>query len=306
MSNTYIIPKKSSKNAIRKFSLNEIKTGEFNSLPFMRNELNSSNKQLTAIEIPLFNRNNYPELISAVWAGINEDNSNICDYINSQKADIISLVINLKEFDKAKMAHAVELIKEIAEKTSKPLIINATDKKEINEIIIPELANSIVTKKCIFGILDENNYKSIVPKLTNKEHYWIARTPIDINLAKQLNILLTDAGIDPDNILIDPNIGALGYGLDYAYSVIEKIKLAALDGDQMLNMPMIAFAGEEAWKTKEAKAKFISNEAGEHEQRALMWEMVTASSIITAGIDIVVLYHPKSVQKIADFVERGL
>lgn len=304
MSNSFTIPQKQYKNSIRKFSINNIKTGGFNSLPFMRNELNSSNKQLTAIEIPLFNRNTYPELISKIWSEINEDNSNICDYINNQSADIISLVVNIKEFNQTKIDNAIELIKTISEKISKPLMINATDKKEINEIIIPELANAL-TKKCIFGILDEDNYKNIVSKLENKDHYWIARTPIDINLAKQLNILLTDAGIDPNNILIDPNIGALGYGLDYAYSVIEKIRLAALDGDNMLNMPIIAFAGEESWKTKEAKAKFISNEAGEHKQRALMWEMVTAGSIITAGTDIVVLYHPESVQKIAAFIERG-
>ncbi|MEI7473490.1 MAG: hypothetical protein WCK67_01820 [bacterium] len=304
MPNTYAKPQKTYKNTIRKFNINNVVTGEFNSLPFMKNELNSSNKQLTIIEIPLFERDSYPVLLLNNWSDINRDNSNLIDYLNKQQADIISLVVNLKEFNQSVLDKTVELITYISRNLSKPLMINATDKREINEIIIPILANAL-EKKCIFGIIDEDNYKNIIPSLTNKNHYWIARTPIDINLAKQLNILLTDAGIDPDNIIIDPNIGALGYGLDYAYSVIERIRIAALDGDNMLNMPILAFAGEEAWKTKEAKAKFISNEAGEHYQRAIMWETVTASSMITAGADMVALYHSDSVEKIAEFIERG-
>lgn len=303
MTLSYAIPKKNYKNSIREFSLNGIKTGGFNSLPFISDELNSSNKQLTAIEIPLFNRNQYPDLLKKCWDEIKDDNLNLANFINNQDADLVSVITNIKDYNNDLINKTVELINNISETIEKPLIINATDKNELNEILIPEIANTI-NHKSIFGIIDEDNYKNIMPKLTNKDHYWIARTPIDINLAKQLNILLTDAGISPDNIIIDPNIGALGYGIDYAYSVIERIRLAALEGDEMLNMPILAFAGEESWKTKEAKAEFISDEAGNHYQRAIMWETTTAVSVLNAGADIVALYHNDSVKKIQKFLGR--
>jgi acetyl-CoA decarbonylase/synthase complex subunit delta len=137
------------------------------------------------------------------------------------------------------------------------------------------------------------------------DHNVIARTPIDINLAKQLNILITEMGFDPDKIIIDPNMGALGYGLDYAYSVIERIKLAALEGDNMLNMPIIAFVGEEAWKTKEAKSENVQSEWGDHKSRAVIWECITASSVLSAGANIVVMNHHTAIEHIKNFIDKA-
>lgn len=185
-----------------------------------------------------------------------------------------------------------------------PLIILGSDKKEIDFKLLPALAQA-ATRNCTFGIVEEANYKEIIPALKENNHNVIARTPIDINLAKQLNILITELGFDPDKIIIDPNIGGLGYGLDYAYSVIERIKIAALEGDSMLNMPIIVFAGEESWKSKEAKSENVPKEWGEIKTRSIAWECITASSMLLSGANIAVLFHPESIKHIRKYIDKS-
>ncbi len=131
------------------------------------------------------------------------------------------------------------------------------------------------------------------------------KSSMDINLAKELNILISELGFDANKILIDPNMGSVGYGLDYAYSVIERIKLAGLDGDNMLNMPIITTVGEEAWKAKEAKSDNFPDGWGKLAERSIMWECITATSVLAAGANLILLYHPESVKHVKKFIERA-
>jgi acetyl-CoA decarbonylase/synthase complex subunit delta len=128
-------------------------------------------------------------------------------------------------------------------------------------------------------------------------HSIIAESPIDINIAKQVNILITDMGLAPERIAMHPTTGALGYGMEYVYSIMERGRLAALMGDKMLAMPFIVFIGAEAWKIKEASAseKEIP-EWGELSKRGPLWEAVTAASMIQAGADILVMRNPEAVK----------
>ena len=126
-----------------------------------------------------------------------------------------------------------------------------------------------------------------------------------IHLLKQLNILLCDVGLSPDAILMDPTTGALGYGIEYTYSVMERLRLAALGGDAMTAMPMICTVGEESWRQKESKfAEGLPASWGEHEERSLIWEEVTASILLNAGADIVVLRHPKTVALVKAAIDK--
>jgi len=117
--------------------------------------------------------------------------------------------------------------------------------------------------------------------------------------------LISDTGFSLDKIVVDITIGAFGYGLDYAYSVIERIKQAAFDADEYLNMPIIAFVGDEVWKTKETKSKDYSSFWGELEERAIIWEISTAGTIMAAGANIVVVRHPKTLTTIEKLVSKG-
>ena len=112
-----------------------------------------------------------------------------------------------------------------------------------------------------------------------------------------VNVLVSDVGVPLDSILMDSDTGALGYGIEYAYSIIERLKLAALMGDSMCQMPIISHPGGEAWRQKEARAaEGVPDAWGNLEERAVIWEEITATALIDAGSDLVVMCHPKAVE----------
>jgi len=149
------------------------------------------------------------------------------------------------------------------------------------------------------GICEDKNYRTIVATAMANGHLVDARTPMDVNLAKQLNILINDMGLPLDRVMMDPTTGALGYGIEYGYSVMERLRLAALQGDAMTQIPMLVTPGFEAWKAKESKVGDGVPEAwGDWMDRAINWETMTAAALLESGADIIVLRHPESVKRI--------
>ena len=126
-------------------------------------------------------------------------------------------------------------------------------------------------------------------------HAIVAQSPIDVNIAKQMNILLTSMGVPSEKIIIDPMTGAMGYGIEYTYSVMERIRLTGLGGDTFLAGPMIVSPGQECAKIKEVKAPEEEFPAwGELTSRAALWELSTATSLLYAGADVLIMYHPEA------------
>lgn len=298
--------KKEFKSSIREVNLNGKTVGKINGLPFIHSESSSPNKSLVAVEVLTNIPANYPQMLKEIWGECINNPVEWAKSAQDKGADILAMRFNIAESSdiEKEIIRSQEILKQILEVINVPVLILGCDKRELDAKLLPALAKS-ANKTCTVGMVIEENYKEIIPALIEKGHNVIARTPIDINLAKQLNILISEMGFNLDKIIIDPNIGGLGYGLDYAYSIIERIKLAALEGDNMLNMPIIAFVGEEAWKTKEAKSSEASSEWGDHNTRAVAWETLTASSLISAGADIVVMYNPEAVIKIKDFMAKA-
>jgi acetyl-CoA decarbonylase/synthase complex subunit delta len=145
----------------------------------------------------------------------------------------------------------------------------------------------------------QEDYKTLAAVAVAYGHIVAAESPIDMNIAKQLNILLSDAIMDMGRVLIDPLTGGLGYGLEYTYSVMERIRLAALGGDAMLNSPLICLAGEEAWKAKEARVPGGKEPLWGHERpRGVHWELATALALIEAGAEVLVLRHPETLARL--------
>jgi acetyl-CoA decarbonylase/synthase complex subunit delta len=148
-------------------------------------------------------------------------------------------------------------------------------------------------------VCEEKNYRTIVAAALAHGHLVNARTAMDVNLAKQLNILISDMGLPLDRIVMDPTTGALGYGMEYGYSVMERLRIAALQGDGMTQQPMLVTPGEEAWRTKEARAgDGVPPAWGDWAERAVNWEVLTTSSLIESGANIVVLRHPESARRV--------
>ena len=115
------------------------------------------------------------------------------------------------------------------------------------------MSQALKGSNCSFGIATQNNYKTLTATCLADGHSIIAESPIDINIAKQVNILISDMGFDPRKIVMHPTTTSLGYGMEYVYSIMERARLAAFIGDKMLAMPFVLFVGSEVWKTKEAK-----------------------------------------------------
>ncbi len=136
------------------------------------------------------------------------------------------------------------------------------------------------------------------------DHLVTARTPMDVNLAKQLNILISDMDFPLERVLMDPTTGALGYGIEYGYSAMERLRLAALQGDKMTQLPMLVTPGFEAWKTKEAKVgEDVPDTWGDWEERSVNWETLTAITLLESGADILVLRHPESIKNIRTAID---
>lgn len=184
----------------------------------------------------------------------------------------------------------IEAFKKLLPRIEKPLMIRGCGNDSIDTELLPMLAQ-LADRECIIGTATENNYKSIVSSVIKGGHRLIIRTPIDINLAKEMNILTSDMGLGLDRILTDTDIGGLGYGFEYGYSIMEKIKLEGENGDKFLNVPLISFAAEETAKTKEAKDEKLS----------LYLEIASASAVKAAGADYIVLTKPEAVS-----ILRGL
>ena len=248
---------------------------------------------------------NYPQSLKDAWgeciinpvecvkSALNNNISALAIRFNIENAEDID-----SEIEKSR-----EQLREILKITELPLILTGTFRRDLDIKLLPELAKT-ADRKCIIGAVEEENFRGIAPVVLKYGHTVIARTPIDINLTKQLNILLSEVGFDSEKIIIDPNTGALGYGLDYAYSIIERIRQAALQGDKMLDMPIIAFVGEEAWKTKESKSTAVPAEWGGLKTRAIVWESITAASMLVSGADIVVMRHPDAIRHVQEFINK--
>jgi acetyl-CoA decarbonylase/synthase, CODH/ACS complex subunit delta len=202
-------------------------------------------------------------------------------------------------------AQTAELVKELLAAVDRPLIVYGTSSPEKDNEVLLAAAEAGAGERMALGPCEDKNYRSIVAGCLAHGHHAIAFSPMDVNLAKQLNILVTEMGLPAERILIDPTTGALGYGVEYCVSVMERIRLAALQGDSMTQMPMICSVGEEAWRTKEAKtSQGVPDAWGDFASLGVNWEIVTATALINAGADIVALRHPETLAAVRKMVDK--
>jgi acetyl-CoA decarbonylase/synthase complex subunit delta len=167
------------------------------------------------------------------------------------------------------------------------------------------VAEAFQGKNLVLGPVQEKNHKQIGAQALAYGHILAANTPIDINLAKQLNILLENLGVGTGKLLIDPTTGGLGYGMEYCYSVLERLEMAALaQADQNLQQPKINNLAQEIWKTKEAKQGMDEVQTmGFPDDRAILMETTAAVALLLAGSDLLVLRHPESVKLVRQYID---
>jgi acetyl-CoA decarbonylase/synthase complex subunit delta len=206
---------------------------------------------------------------------------------------------------------AAAITKKVSDAVEVPLFVFGSSSVDKDTEVLKAVCEACEGRNLIIGPLAEGNYRAIGATAIGYQHTVMACTPIDINLAKQLNILLGNLNVPDDKIIIDPTTGALGYGLEYCYSVMERIRTAALiQEDERLQFPIIANFAKEVWKTKEVRlSKMEAPLLGDQKKRGILMEAMTAQCVLLAGADILVMRHPEAInlvkESIQDLMIRG-
>jgi acetyl-CoA decarbonylase/synthase complex subunit delta len=205
---------------------------------------------------------------------------------------------------------AAQTVKKVASAVDVPVMVWGSANTEKDADVLRKVAEVCDGMNLVIGPVAEGNYKQVGAGAIGYKHTAIASSPIDINLAKQLNILLGNLGVPDGQILVDPTTGGLGYGIEYTYSVMERDRMAALtQQDERLQFPIVCNMAREVWKTKEAKIKTEDAPAlGDAKKRGILMEAVTAVVLLLAGADVLVMRHPEAIklvrEMIADFMAK--
>jgi acetyl-CoA decarbonylase/synthase complex subunit delta len=275
-----------------------VTVGGEKALPFMHFEAPMPHRPVVAIEIVDRRPTDWSPLLLRAWGDVVNSPADWAQAAQEAGADLVQLSLSLTDANGAPATAeaAIAAVKEVLAATGLPLIVIAPGQADVDNELLVAIADATRGERLALGVCEDKNYRTIVAAAMANDHLVVARSPMDVNLAKQLNILVNDMHMPLDRILMDPTTGALGYGIEYGYSAMERLRLAALQGDWMTQLPMLITPGYEAWKTKEAKVGAdVPPEWGDWERRAINWETVTATTLLESGANIVVLRHPESV-----------
>ena len=225
--------------------------------------------------------------------------------VDEYGADIICLKFDGIHPDKGDKDadHAVKVTKEVLAAVSVPVILWGCGNNDKDNEVMPKVSGAAKGENCLIGPVTEDNYKSLTAIAMADGHCLITEAPLDINIAKQVNILTTDMGFPADRIVTFQSTGALGYGMEYSYSIQERQRLATLGGDNMMAMPVICDIGNEAWRAKEAKLA-DAPQWGDVADRGPIWEATSAVSLLQAGADIIRMRHPRAMATVKKFIEQ--
>ncbi|NQT72220.1 MAG: acetyl-CoA decarbonylase/synthase complex subunit delta [Chloroflexi bacterium] len=278
----------------------EVIIGGASTLPYLKFEGEPCNPTRVAITIHDCEPPYPPGLLSA-WGDVVKDPSEWAKKAVEIGADIICLRLTSAHPETANTGavEAKATVDKVLSAVDVPLIVLGPGVAEKDNEVLMAVSETAKGQRIALGNCEEKNYKTIAAVAISDGHIAIAKTPLDINLAKQLNVLVSDVGVPMDSIIMDPDTGALGYGIEYGYSINERLRLAALMGDSMCQIPIINHAGPETWRQKEARAaEGVPAEWGSLDERAVIWEELTAIACINSGADLLVMNHPKAVEMI--------
>ena len=283
------------------------KIGGARTLPFMDPDGDAGQKVLIAMDVLDVAPEAWPDTLKepfadvlgnpAAWAKKN---------VEQFGADLICLKLDGIDPDGANRSAdaAVATMKAILGAVGVPLIVWGCGIDAKDNDVLPKVSGAAKGERLLLGCAKQDNYKRLVASCIADGHNLICLAPLDINIAKQVNTLVTEMELPADRIVMFQTSGALGYGIEYVYSIQERQRLAALSGDKLMAMPMICDAGGEAWRHKEAIGQESEFPAwGSEKERGPLWEAITAVTLLQAGVDVVRMRHPQAVSVVKRFIE---
>jgi len=284
-----------------------VKLGGSSTLPFLQFEGAIPNRPVIAYEIwdikPEWHES-FEEYYGDVW------NDPVAWAKKAEELGAEVIYLELKgadpELENSRTADdCAKIVKGILENTGAPLIVQGPGHPDKDNEVLQAVAEAAAGENIAIGVAEKDNYRSIAAAAMMGKHCIIARSPVDINILKQLNIMITEMGVAPDKIINDPMSSGLGYGIEYSYSIMERARWGALIGDKMMAFPVICLAGPEAWRAKESYAPLEDAGPGWGEQkpRGIMWEAMTAAALLQAGGDLVLMRHPEAAKLIKKHID---
>jgi acetyl-CoA synthase len=265
-------------------------------LPFRHFEGNLGHKPVIAMEVLDAPPKSYPDCLRNEYGDLLKDPAAWARHlVNKLGAEVISVRLSTTHPDNGDVSPeaAGDIVKSVLGAVGVPIIVTGCSHFEKNNAVMKHIASTFAGENLLLNWVETDNYKTIAATVMAYKHCVVAQTPIDVNMCKQLNILLTTMGVPAETIVADPLTGALGYGLEYTYSVMERIRTSAFTGDPMLAMPMISNPGFEVSKIKESRALRQDFPLwGSEDEREALLEIATAMSYLNAGADLLVVYHP--------------
>lgn len=284
-----------------------ITVGGDSALPFHHFEGEIPNRPVIAMEVQDIDPE-WPETLKKAFGDVLTSPGKWAQKcVEEYGADLIYLKLDGADPEGANRSvdDCVATVKEVLQAVGVPLIVVGCGQAEKDHDVLTAVAEAASGENLLLGNAEQDNYKSLTAACMVHKHNIIARSPLDINICKQLNILINEMNLALDRIVIDPSIGGLGYGIEYAYSIMERIRLGALQGDRMLSMPVACTVGYEAWRAKEAQAPEADFPGwGDVTERGILWEASTAAALLNAGAHILMMRHPKAVELVKSHIER--
>ena len=287
----------------------EVVIGGEVALPFYNFEGEIPNKPIVAMDVYDRMPENFPEYLVNHYSDVKDDVlkwAKKC--IDDYGADAICLHIRNVNPDIGDTTpeQAADIIDKLRQAIDKPLIIYPVAPLEIVSEVMKKVSEKNAESNILLGWVEEDNYKTLAAAAIGYKNNLVSLNPLDVNIAKQLNILLTQLGLPVDRIVMDPSSSGLGYGIEYCFSAMERLKIAAvLQDDKMTQMPIINNIAAEIWKTKEVKDnKEEFPEWGETEERGINWESISAVCMLLAGTNIVTMMHPTAVKNVKEIIKR--
>ncbi|MEO5356258.1 MAG: acetyl-CoA decarbonylase/synthase complex subunit delta [Nitrospirae bacterium YQR-1] len=283
--------------------------GGENVLPFHSFEGSTPNRPVIAYEIMDVPPTDWPDKVKEPYAAVSDDPvkwAKFCEQDLKAKAIALRLYGTHPDSGNKSADDAVKVVKDVLAAISVPLIIIGSNHAEKDTDVLVKVSEAAKGNTCVIGKAQEANYKTIAASAMANGHMLIAMSELDINLSKQLNIMITQLGFTKEKIIIDPMCSALGYGLEYTYTVMERIRLTALTlNDATMQQPMLGDVGMYVWKIKEVTAsEDILPEWGALTERGVAWEAQTAASLLLSGAELLIMRHPEAVRAVDAFIDE--
>lgn len=282
--------------------------GGAEAMPFHLWEGALPNRPRVALEVFDVVSEKYPAVLREIYGPVLNNPAAMAKLcVEKYGAELISVRLDGTHPERGNRSaeQAVAVVKSVLQAVDVPLIITGHNHFDRNNEVMKAVAQACAGENLLLNWVEQNNYRTIAGAAIGYGHALVSQAPIDVNIAKQLNILMTNMDVKTGQIVMDPLTGALGYGIEYTYSVMERIRLTGLGGDKMLAGPMIVSPGQECAKVKECKAAEKDFPSwGDLGKRAAQWELTTALGFLHAGADLFIMYHPDAARELKNAIDR--